>query len=196
MGQTGLEGEPSFIGWHPDYGYAFLGNHPHVVMLARVDTLGHTVQPPGCFYDGGSNRFITFSAAAIAPNGRVVVLWGERQAPDTACTTLKMAWVDWTTYLGAHDRDFILHPSSFILSAFPNPFNAQTEIRFALPQAARAELALFDILGRRVATLADGAFTAGEHSVPFDGSNLGSGIYFARLSASHRQTALKLMLIR
>jgi hypothetical protein len=107
-----------------------------------------------------------------------------------------MAWVDWTTYLGAHDRDFIPHPSSLALSCFPNPFNAQTEIRFALPQAARVELALFDILGRRVATLANEVLATGEHSVPFDGSNLGSGIYFAHLSASHRQTALKLMLIR
>jgi hypothetical protein len=96
----------------------------------------------------------------------------------------------------AVDRDFILHPSSLALSCFPNPFNARTEIRFVLPQAARVELALFDILGRRVATLANGVLTAGEHSVPFDGSNWGSGIYFARLSASHRQTALKLMLIR
>jgi len=96
----------------------------------------------------------------------------------------------------AIDRDFIPHPSSLALSCFPNPFNAQTEIRFALPQAARVELALFDILGRRVATLANEVLATGEHSVPFDGSNLGSGIYFAHLSASHRQTALKLMLIR
>jgi len=196
LGQTGLEGNPSFIGWHPDYGYAFLENYFHVIMLARVDTSGHAVQPPGVFYETGSGSFIAHSAAAITPNGRVVVLCGERHASDTACTILKMAWVDWTTYLGAHDRNFIPHPSSFSLSCFPNPFNARTEIRFMLPDAARVELALFDILGRQVTTLANGVFPAGEHSVPFDGSNWGSGIYFARLAASHRQIALKLMLIR
>ena len=196
LDSTTFEGYRTFTCWHPDYGYAFLENHPHVIMLARVDTSGHAVQPPGSFYESDPGSFIAHSAAAITPNGRVVVLWGERQAPDAACTALKMAWVDWTTYLGAHDRDFIPHPSSLALSCFPNPFNARTEIRFTLPEAARVELALFDILGRRVATLANEVLATGEHSVPFDGSNLGSGIYFARLAASHRQTALKLMLIR
>lgn len=96
----------------------------------------------------------------------------------------------------ASDRNVILHPSSFSLSASPNPFNARTEMTFTLTESGHISLELFDIIGRHILTMVHGTFAAGEHSVPFDGSNLGSGIYFARLSAPHRQTALKLVLIR
>jgi hypothetical protein len=182
--------------WHADYGFALLDNHPHVIMLARVDTLGHAVQPPGSFYESDPGSLIAHSAAAITPNGRVVVLWGERQVSNTACTTLKMAWVDWATYLGVDDRNFIPHPSSFILSCFPNPFNARTEIRFSLPQAGKVSLDVFDITGRKITSLLDQSLSSGEHTVPFDGSAWPSGIYFLRLATPNRQAATKLILLK
>jgi hypothetical protein len=196
LGITDITDYPASIAWHPDFGYALLECYSHAVKLAVVDTFGHVVQPSDTFYDSDANAFIAFSSAAIAPSGRIAVLWGEQDNLSVPCATLKIAWTNWTNYVDASDRDFIFHPSSLRLSSFPNPFNARTEIRFSVPQAGKVELALFDVLGRNVAALADRVYPAGEHSVLFDGSNLASGIYFARLSASHHQTTLKVMLIR
>lgn len=91
---------------------------------------------------------------------------------------------------------FIHHPSSFILSAFPNPFNPSTEIIYDLPNAARVSLRVFDLLGREVCVLTDGLAEAGTHRMMFDGSGLASGIYFARLDAGTFSQTRKLMLLR
>lgn len=66
----------------------------------------------------------------------------------------------------------------------PNPFRGSTQFRFALPRAAEVRLAIFDVHGRRVATVAEGAFDAGEHLASWTpDARLGGGIYFARFTA-------------
>jgi hypothetical protein len=94
------------------------------------------------------------------------------------------------------DSSFILPPSSFLLSCFPNPFNARTEIHFTLPQAGKVSLDVFDLNGRKTATLLNGSLSSGEHTVPIDGSAWPSGIYFLRLTTPHRQAATKLVLLK
>jgi hypothetical protein len=65
--------------------------------------------------------------------------------------------------------------------AFPNPFRGATTVLLSLPRAGAVELQVFDVLGRRVATLASGWMTAGEHRVTFDGHGLAGGTYFCLL---------------
>jgi N-acetylmuramoyl-L-alanine amidase len=67
---------------------------------------------------------------------------------------------------------------------FPNPFNPSTVIGYHLPADARVTLKVFDLLGREIATLVDGTVQAGSHAVTWNAGSLGSGVYFARLSAS------------
>ena len=69
-------------------------------------------------------------------------------------------------------------------AAYPNPFNPQATIRFALPEAADVRLVVYDVMGREVARLAEGAFDAGRHEATFDGSRLASGLYLYRLTAA------------
>jgi len=86
--------------------------------------------------------------------------------------------------------------ASFVLEAnYPNPFNPQTTIRFALPEAAHVRLEVFDVLGRRVETLVDEARTAGSYRVVWQAGTAPSGVYFYRLKAgSHVETrAMTLM---
>ena len=65
---------------------------------------------------------------------------------------------------------------------YPNPFNPSTNIAFSLPTNDVVSLFIYDMLGRRVFTLAERKpFSAGEHSVHFDAVNLNSGIYYYRL---------------
>ncbi|MGE5177389.1 MAG: FlgD immunoglobulin-like domain containing protein [Hyphomicrobiales bacterium] len=85
--------------------------------------------------------------------------------------------------------------------AMPNPFNPETVIGFSLPRAARATLRVYDVHGRLVRTLADGVFGPGDHRVRWDGTDgagraVGSGAYFARLTADGRSEARKVVLLR
>jgi photosystem II stability/assembly factor-like uncharacterized protein len=67
---------------------------------------------------------------------------------------------------------------------YPNPFNPTTKVAFDLPTQAIITLKVFNILGQEVVTLADNEnYAAGSHSLIFNASNLGSGIYFYRLIA-------------
>lgn len=76
-------------------------------------------------------------------------------------------------------------PTVFALDQnYPNPFNPTTRIGYALPVPARVDLGVFDLLGRRVAVLADGDMEAGFHNADLDGASLAAGVYFIRLSAS------------
>ncbi len=65
-------------------------------------------------------------------------------------------------------------------AAYPNPFNPQTVIPFSVTESAIVRLLVFDMLGRQVATLVDGAFEAGVYQAVFDGSLLPSGMYLLR----------------
>ncbi|MBU1880833.1 SBBP repeat-containing protein, partial [bacterium] len=77
-----------------------------------------------------------------------------------------------------------LPQESRLLGNYPNPFNPTTTIRYQLPEVSHVKLAVYDLAGRKVATLIDGYRDAGSHDVTFDGSGLASGVYLYRLQAS------------
>ena len=70
--------------------------------------------------------------------------------------------------------------------SYPNPFNPSTQISYSLPEAGKVSLVIYDVLGREVATLADGYQESGRYSVTWNstqnsGVPVSSGVYFARL---------------
>ena len=76
-------------------------------------------------------------------------------------------------------------PTSFALKQnYPNPFNPRTTISYDIPTASYVNLRIFDVLGREIATLVDGEQQAGIYSVPFDGVQVASGVYYYRLTVS------------
>jgi hypothetical protein len=85
---------------------------------------------------------------------------------------------------------------SALLGNYPNPFNPETVIRFALPEASLVKLDIFDPAGRMVQSLINGWRGAGAHEVTFDGGGLPSGIYLARLTAGEFTVARKLVLMK
>ncbi len=78
---------------------------------------------------------------------------------------------------------------------YPNPFAATTTIRFALGEASEVRLTVYDVLGREVAVLADGAVEAGAHDAVFDGRSLPSGVYVWRLVAGDQTQTGRLTLV-
>ncbi len=82
--------------------------------------------------------------------------------------------------------------------AEPNPFRPGTTLSFSLGAPGRVSLEIYGVSGRRVATLVDGAMSAGSHTVRWDGSAAdgalaGPGVYFARLRAGGREATRKLI---
>jgi hypothetical protein len=82
----------------------------------------------------------------------------------------------------------------------PNPFAGITTIRFALPTASPVRLMVFDLMGRRVRTLALGSFIAGYHSVGWDhrdasGNLVRPGVYLYRLIAGSFRDQKKMVLL-
>jgi hypothetical protein len=79
---------------------------------------------------------------------------------------------------------------------YPNPFNATTSISYTLAEAGNVNLSVYDISGRRVATLVDGYQEAGEHSVSWEASGVSSGVYFYKLSTADYTATKKMHLLK
>ena len=83
----------------------------------------------------------------------------------------------------------------------PNPFNPATKIGFDLPQEGRVSLTVFDVSGRRVATLVDRVLQQGRHEVAWQGRDdngveVSSGIYFLRMDAGAFTDRIKMSLVK
>ncbi|GBD89322.1 hypothetical protein BMS3Abin04_00026 [bacterium BMS3Abin04] len=88
-------------------------------------------------------------------------------------------------------------PAKFELSQnYPNPFNPTTNIRFTLPEAGIVKLAVYNLLGQKVADLVNGNMEAGFHNITFNGSNLATGIYIYRLESGNNVMIRKMQLVK
>ena len=88
-------------------------------------------------------------------------------------------------------------PETFSLDQnYPNPFNPTTKIHFDIPEHGPVLLEVFDIQGRRVATLVDQTLPAGAHTASFDAGPLPSGVYLYRLVTKHGLQSRKMTLTK
>jgi subtilisin family serine protease len=88
-----------------------------------------------------------------------------------------------------------------LLDAHPNPFNPSTTISFGLANAEHADLAVYDILGRRVTTLVNGMTTEGQRNIAWDGTSdtgvhVASGVYFVRLVTPGFHASRRLVMLK
>jgi len=92
-------------------------------------------------------------------------------------------------------------PGAELRQNFPNPFNPSTRIDFTLERAGSVELSVFDLAGRRVATLRQGALAAGDHHVVWDGRSDGgaplpAGQYRYVLATAEGRVARSMVLVK
>ena len=79
---------------------------------------------------------------------------------------------------------------------YPNPFNPSTTISFSIPKEGYITLSVYDITGHKVATLIDKSMSAGKHSVIFNGSALGSGVYLYKFESKGFIKTGKMLLLK
>jgi hypothetical protein len=83
------------------------------------------------------------------------------------------------------------------ISNYPNPFSTTTTIDYELHQQGSVQVAVYDVLGNRVALLENSANKpGGSYKIEFDGSSLTSGIYFLRLTLNGQSVTQKMTLFR
>jgi len=105
------------------------------------------------------------------------------------------AYLEQSSPLEVQPLRLTLHPNT------PNPFNAETLIRFDLPAAQNLSLDVYNALGQKVRTLVQGRREGGSHLLRWDGRNdqgqrVATGPYFYRLTAGHRIQTQRMLLLK
>ena len=112
-----------------------------------------------------------------------------------------MGWGIINTYAAVQSLITGVNPNQtpedyYMLQNYPNPFNPSTKIRFAIPEKSQVKLALYDVLGRELATILDEELNPGVKEVELDGSDLTSGIYLVRMITNNYQKTIKITLLK
>jgi hypothetical protein len=107
---------------------------------------------------------------------------------------------DWIYSLGNPNTsvsDKMLNISTYYLPpAFPNPFNAETTIRFAIPKHTHVSLLLYDVRGKRLEQLLDKNFSPGKYTYKLRADNYASGVYIYQLKTSDFIKSRKILLLK
>jgi endonuclease I len=153
--------------------------------------------PQGIELDDSTRSMPTFVAPEVEDSVSYVISLivsdGELEsAPDTVMVTVLNS-------LGLTSN---LTPEKFILyQPYPNPFNPTTTIEYDLPNSGRVDLAIYDVLGKRIHTLVFGNQQAGFKSVVWDATNdfgqpVSAGLYFYTLKTKAGTITQKMLLLK
>ena len=94
------------------------------------------------------------------------------------------------------DAEHLVAEQFELLQNYPNPFNPATNITFTIPVSSHVTLEVFDVAGRRVATLVNENHSPGTHTVTWDASRVASGVYLYRLQAGDFRQTRSMMLMK
>jgi hypothetical protein len=138
--------------------------------------------------DGGRTVYAGFALEAISG----------QQNTDTAADVLAgmIDWVDGLNDIPDNGTGEPALPSNVELTAYPNPFNPDLTVGYALPSAGQATVAVYDLLGRRVATLVQGRQTAGLHRVTWQAGDAASGVYIVRMHSPMGRVSKRVTLVK
>lgn len=140
----------------------------------------------------------TFSVSFMSTQGVLVginVMKGQPMNGETIAEEISTAIVSNSPTGVSSDRS--LMATEYRLDQnFPNPFNPATTITFSLPQSGLTTLKVFDILGKEVRTVVNEHRSAGSYTVPFNASELPSGVYFYTLRSGNYTQTKKMMLTK
>ena len=98
--------------------------------------------------------------------------------------------------INSEEKEQIIPKEYSLYQNYPNPFNPLTTIKFDIPNDGLITLEIFDILGRRIATLINEYRTAGSYDQVFNASSLASGVYVYKLQAGDFISSKKMILLK
>ncbi|MBD3234799.1 MAG: T9SS type A sorting domain-containing protein [candidate division Zixibacteria bacterium] len=137
-------------------------------------------------------------SVADAPNDSFMVYYRNSTEKDMAVSN----WDD-ATYLFYNHPDLGVDPingelpaQTALLTNYPNPFNAETTIKYYLPERSHVKLSVYNLLGQEVAILFEGMDESGQRLIHWDASGYSSGVYYSRLSTDEGIVTGKMILLK
>ena len=109
-------------------------------------------------------------------------------------TTLLRLVIGSKPYVDRQSRSSL--PKKLSFGSYPNPATTQATFTYALPEASDVELSIYDVLGRRIATLINKHHQAGRYDIHWSLNGLSSGVYFGHLEVGDRTITQKLTVIQ
>jgi hypothetical protein len=163
----------------------------------KLDSAGNILKI-NPFLDGF--EFLRPMDMETGPDGALYVLeWGSSFGGGNSDSRLiRLEYKSGSPPVGVRARTPAGRVSSFSLAQnYPNPFNPTTTISYELPVAREVELSVYNLHGRKVATLVSEQQPAGRYQVEWDAAAFAGGIYFCSLksNANFVQT-IKLVLLK
>lgn len=166
-----------------------LAEHNHnnlAIGLAAYRTDGSVeewIVPPG--ENGFTQATSPFSAVDI---DSFIVVLANADRTDQVTYTLKMSMMTIPEIV-------TLEPN------FPNPLshlssNSQTTIAFSVPETEHVTISVYDVTGRKIATVFERQVDPGRYLIPFDAAGLASGVYVYHMQAGHVQKSRQMTFIR
>ena len=172
-----------------------LGDSQDVVVLGNFDVVEQSVNPKFLhtgkwyeFFSGDSINVTDVNASLTLQPGEYRLYSDEKMDVDIVTNAIE-------NQNGNLPERYALQPN------YPNPFNASTVIKYALPEAAQVQIMIYDLAGRKVKTLVDSHKQAGNHRILWNGTDklgnsLASGVYFYSLQTSEKRITKKMLLIK
>lgn len=138
------------------------------------DPLTYTWKVNGVVEQFGAGNSFSRTFTSLSPTENVKVVFSDPYGlKDSTSWTFKV--------VTGVEEEYGLGPQAFFLGQnYPNPFNPSTVIRYGLPMRSTVRLEVYDILGKRVATLVDGEREARYYEVRWE-ANVATGLYLYRL---------------
>ncbi|MBI4531957.1 MAG: fibronectin type III domain-containing protein, partial [Candidatus Latescibacteria bacterium] len=216
--EGGLPGPPAPV--IPAMGMVLSTQTPNLTVVnARRGTLRPDVIPTYSFVvyaDPGLTRIVA-SAAGI-PEGAGTTLWhvqppldpgtyywraqaNDGFVPGEWSAVRSFSIAQGSAVEGTEEQRSFLPTTFALLPPSPNPFNAQTAIRYTLPRPSRVTMTVYNVLGRRIRILLDTGYPAGNYVIVWDGNDshqreVSSGIYFVWMEAEGFHAMRKVALLR
>lgn len=184
------------------YGYSALTGTVAELQTTETPFAGHAVDYIGLAHESYSyTRYFAFNGyygnwVELVPLANYV---GEKCGARTAIVLRSTTIYAFDPEGGGTfvEEDIPQLPSSVSLSQnYPNPFNGTTIIGYSLSAKSDVTIIIFDILGRRVATLDQGRQGAGNYKVAWDSDEISSGVYYYRIKAGNISETKKMLLLK
>ncbi|MCD6162288.1 MAG: T9SS type A sorting domain-containing protein [candidate division Zixibacteria bacterium] len=119
---------------------------------------------------------------------------------DSGTSDVRTAYFDYDTIPGpplwVDDKTNNLPDAFTLMQNYPNPFNASTIIKYSLTEPTNIKIDVFDILGRKVATLIDEYQPAGIKQIVWNASEKSSGVYFYQLKTDDKSETKRMLLLK
>lgn len=185
LGPVLTDGVINEFDFEPIPGEIVIDSGPFTVTLEFANDNSGNIFAPSMVHDGNGCQSGK-NAVYVLPGGT----WY-----DACVLGVTGDWIVYAIYrqvdcgAGIDEELIATNQPALLMRPEPNPLSNETRFEFALRARDHVDLSVYDVHGRKVATLADGIFPAGRHSVSWTGTGtygepLASGVYFAIMQAA------------